>query len=90
MEQIDGKAFIFVADCTGHGIPGAMVTMILSASLDFILHEEGLTDPGQILTEIDQAVRGRLRQDEPNSTSDDGLEAAVCIYDPCILHTFRQ
>ncbi|HZK56694.1 MAG TPA: PhnD/SsuA/transferrin family substrate-binding protein [Clostridia bacterium] len=83
MEQVDGKALIFVADCTGHGIPGAMVTMVLSASLDFILHEEGLTDPEQILMEIDQAVRSRLRQDEPGSTSDDGLEAAVCIYDPC-------
>ena len=83
MEQIEGKALIFVADCTGHGIPGAMVTMILSASLDFILHEEGLTDPGQILMEIDQAVRSRLRQDKSDSTSDDGLEAAVCIYDPC-------
>ena len=82
MEQIDGKAFIFVADCTGHGIPGAMITMVLSASLDFILHEEGLTDPGQILTEIDMAVRSRLRQDKPDSTSDDGLEAAICIYDP--------
>jgi len=83
MEQIDGKALIFVADCTGHGIPGAMVTMALSASLDFILHEQGLTDPGQILAEIDQAVRSRLRQDESDSISDDGLEAAVCIYDPC-------
>ncbi len=82
MGKLDGKSLILVADCTGHGVPGAMVTMVLSASLDFILHEGGLADPGKILTEIDQAVRSRLRQDMPDSASDDGLEAAVCVYDP--------
>lgn len=82
MGPIDGKACIIVADCTGHGVPGALVTMALSASLDFIFHEEKLTDPGRILTEIDRNVRKRLRQDQPESTTDDGLEAAVCIYDP--------
>ena len=79
---VDGKILIMVADCTGHGVPGAMVTMVLSASLDFILHESRLSDPEKILTEIDRAVRSRLRQDLPDSASDDGLEAAICVYDP--------
>jgi serine phosphatase RsbU (regulator of sigma subunit)/ABC-type phosphate/phosphonate transport system substrate-binding protein len=82
MGRIGEKILIMVADCTGHGVPGAMVTMVLSASLDFILHEGGFSDPGKILTEIDRVVRGRLRQDAPDSTSDDGLEAAVCVYNP--------
>ncbi len=80
--RINGKVIILVADCTGHGVPGAMVTMVLSASLDFILHEGGATDPGQILTEIDRAMRDRLRQNDPDSLTDDGLDAAVCVYDP--------
>lgn len=82
MGRADGKILIIVADCTGHGVPGAMVTMVLSASLDFIFHEGELTDPGRILCEIDQAIRSRLRQDMPGSVSDDGLEVAVSVYDP--------
>lgn len=80
---VSGKACLIVADCTGHGVPGALVTMVLSSSLDAILYEEKLTDPNQILTEIDRTVRKRLRQDLPGATTDDGLEAAVCIYNPC-------
>lgn len=79
--RIGEKILIMVADCTGHGVPGAMLTMALSSALDYILHATEL-DPGRILTEIDREMRGRLHQDKLGSASDDGLEAAICIYDP--------
>lgn len=82
MGRVNGKVCLIVADCTGDGVPGALVTMVLSASLDSIFYEKKLTDPGCILKEVDKTVRRRLRQDRPGSTSDDGLEAAVCVYDP--------
>ncbi len=88
IDQIEDKLFFMIADCTGHGVPGALVTMILSASLDFVLREEKTLDPAVILKEIDRSVRKRLRQDEPNSVSDDGLEAAICVFDPISKRLF--
>lgn len=80
--KVDGKIIILVADCTGHGVSGAMVTMALSATLDSIFHEGNLTNPGEILIAIDASMRSRLRQNLPDSITDDGLEAAICVYDP--------
>ncbi|SDG73299.1 SpoIIE family protein phosphatase [Roseospirillum parvum] len=78
----DGRALLAVIDCTGHGVPGAFMTMVAASALDRILHEQGLTRPAQVLEEMDRMVRARLRQDRPEAESDDGLEAAVCLWDP--------
>lgn len=85
LEEIDGCSVLLVADCTGHGVPGAFITMVVASALDRILHEHRLLEPAAILRELDRLVRERLRQDGYDSDSDDGLEAAVCVY-----HADRQ
>ncbi|WP_018862332.1 MULTISPECIES: PP2C family protein-serine/threonine phosphatase [unclassified Thioalkalivibrio] len=82
LEAIDGRSVLVAADCTGHGVPGAFITLVLASALDRILHEHRLLEPSAILREMDRLVRSRLRQDGQDSDSDDGLEAAVCVYDP--------
>lgn len=82
MEIIDNKCFILVADCTGHGVPGAMLTMVLASVLERILYEKKAAKPAAIIEAIDEQMRVCLRQDMADAKSDDGLEAAVCIYDP--------
>lgn len=82
LEEIDGCSVLLVADCTGHGVPGAFITMVVASALDRILHEHRLLEPAAILRELDRLVRARLRQDGCDSDSDDGLEAAVCVYHP--------
>lgn len=72
---------IAVIDCTGHGVPGAFMTMVVASALDRILHEMRLRTPSEILEHLDRMVRLRLRQDRPDAESDDGLDAAVCVYD---------
>lgn len=82
LQQVEGRCVILVADCTGHGVPGALLTTVLSSALERIIRESRPLEPAAMLEAIDAAVRTRLRQDCPDCQSDDGLEAAICIYDP--------
>lgn len=81
LERFGNKSLLLVADCTGHGVPGAFITLVVASALDRILHEHKQLDPAEILRGLDAMVRARLRQDRPDSESDDGLDAAVCIWD---------
>ena len=81
LEQFDDQSLLIVADCTGHGVPGAFMTLVVASALDHILHELKIRVPSQILMALDREVRNRLRQDQDDSDSDDGLEASVCLWD---------
>jgi len=81
MERNGDQALIVLADCTGHGVPGSFMTLVVAAALDNLLHERGLHAPAAILAELDTNVRARLRQDSPDADSDDGFEAAVLLLD---------
>lgn len=82
LERFDADtALLLVVDCTGHGVPGAFMTLVVASALDRALHDQGLRQPSEILRALDVQVRARLRQDRPDSDSDDGLEAAVCLWD---------
>ncbi|MCJ2036674.1 SpoIIE family protein phosphatase [Methylobacterium sp. J-068] len=82
LESIDGLGILVVADCTGHGVPGAFLTLIVATALDRLLHERGLRDPAAILDALDGMVRAQLRQDGRGSESDDGLDCGICVWDP--------
>jgi len=78
MEEIDGKVFLSVADCTGHGVPGAMLSMICSKALTKVVKELKIYSPAKIL---DQTV---LELEEYFSKSDktiyDGMDLSlVCL-----------
>ncbi len=82
VEEIDGLTVVVVADCTGHGVPGAFLTLIVATALDRILHDRALRAPDAILAALDGAVRGRLRQaGDGAGGSDDGLDCGVCVVD---------
>lgn len=81
LERFGDKSLLLVIDCTGHGVPGAFMTLVVASALDRILHEKRVLRPSAILAELDEMVRARLRQDQPDSDSDDGLEAGVCLWD---------
>lgn len=56
MEHVNGTTFIAAADCTGHGVPGAMVSVVCSTALNRSVLEFGLTDPGEILDRTRELV----------------------------------
>jgi serine phosphatase RsbU (regulator of sigma subunit) len=76
----DGLHFFAVADCTGHGVPGALVSMICSSGLRTAVKEYNLKDPGQIL----HAVRDYLKEEMDKSQEEvnDGMDISFCIWNP--------
>ncbi|AWN54892.1 serine/threonine protein phosphatase [Methylobacterium sp. 17Sr1-1] len=89
IEEIDGHGIVVVADCTGHGVPGAFLTLIVATALDRILHDQGLRRPDEILAALDGVVRARLRQEtSAPDGSDDGLDCGICVVDRAtgVLH----
>lgn len=69
--------FAIVADCTGHGVPGAFMSMISNTLFNNIIIEKGISDPSDILYNLHQGIRSSLRQDSDRKNADDGLD--VCI-----------
>ncbi|MDM8551139.1 SpoIIE family protein phosphatase [Desulfobacterales bacterium HSG2] len=79
MDYVAGGLIIAVIDCTGHGVPGAFMTMIVSFGLRKIIKDEGYHDPARILKRLSFIVKTTLQQDTNYALSDDGLDAAVCF-----------
>jgi serine phosphatase RsbU (regulator of sigma subunit) len=81
VEKFGNNFVIAVIDCTGHGIPGAFMTMIASSGLRRIVNEEANNSPTSILKKLNYIVKTSLQQDKEHSQSNDGLDASVCYYD---------
>lgn len=82
--------FLAIMDCTGHGVPGAFVTLIMSSALNRALHSERLyADPAAVLAYVNKTSKHELNQlQAPVSTlehretqSDDGMDVAACWFD---------
>jgi serine phosphatase RsbU (regulator of sigma subunit)/PAS domain-containing protein len=77
--------FLFAcADCTGHGVPGALMSMIGSNFLSQIVNESGIVSPAEILTELDNRVRIALKQDSEMENRD-GMDIALLSLDMAAL-----
>ena len=74
----DGYAII-VGDCTGHGVPGAFMTLIAWGMLDRMLARTQSSSPSQVLTGLHRGVQSLLGQDKDSGETNDGLEAGVCF-----------
>lgn len=77
----DGRCILFLADCTGHGVPGAFMTLIVAAALDQALRELERPGPSALLQAVDGLVRDHLNR-AGSGAADDGLDAGCCIFDP--------
>jgi len=75
--QIKDEIFIAAVDCTGHGVPGALLSLIGYFLLNDIVRSRKITEPGKILDLLDEGVTTTLRQDE-DATTKDGMDIALC------------
>jgi serine phosphatase RsbU (regulator of sigma subunit)/HAMP domain-containing protein len=73
------EAVIAAVDCTGHGVPGALMTVIGNSLLNQIVTASTITSPGTILTQLDQRLHDTLKQ-HGSVLTNDGMDAAVCRY----------
>ncbi len=74
---LENKLIFVAADCTGHGVPGAFMSMIGSSLLSHIVNEKKVLNPAQILENLNDGVISALQQNEHQN--DDGMDLAMCV-----------
>ncbi len=79
VKQNHGKTYFAAADCTGHGVPGAMVSVICNNALNRSLTEFELSEPGEILNKTRELITAELTKGE-NEVAD-GMDIALCSID---------
>jgi serine phosphatase RsbU (regulator of sigma subunit) len=77
----DNLFFIAIADCTGHGVPGAFMSMISSTLINKVVFDQGHTLPSEILKSLNNEIKISLHQQESSESSHDGLDVALCVVD---------
>ncbi len=75
------------ADCTGHGVPGAIMSIMGSNQLTNIIYYQNYIDPKKIVSRLDKVIKFELQSEHDDGTSRDGMEIGVCVID---LDTLRM
>lgn len=76
-----GLMIIAAVDCTGHGVPGAFMSMIGNTLLNQIVNEKRITVPSDILYHLNLGIYEALRQKKGTYLSRDGMDIALCCID---------
>lgn len=71
---------IAAADCTGHGVPGAFMSMIGNFELNNSVQERGLVQPSKILSHINFSLKKRLKQNHADNVNKDGMDIVLCSF----------
>jgi serine phosphatase RsbU (regulator of sigma subunit) len=77
--KINGKSIISAIDCTGHGVPGAFMSMIGYELLNEIILAKHITDPAKILEALHEGISKGLRQEQ--TFTQDGMDMTLCTWD---------
>jgi serine phosphatase RsbU (regulator of sigma subunit)/tetratricopeptide (TPR) repeat protein len=77
LTKLQHKTFIACVDCTGHGVPGAFMSLIGNSLLHEIINEKKIFEPNKILENLHIEVQKALRQRESNGI--DGMDMVVCV-----------
>jgi len=72
---------IVCADCTGHGVPGAFMSMIGMMLLNEACVLKNILDPGEILKDMDNSLKEILRQNDDFESNKDGMDISLCLVD---------
>lgn len=81
VEDKNDLVFIAVVDCTGHGVPGAFMSLIGNILLNEILIEKKICIPSEMLNELNHLVKISLKQDHFRYDNLDGMDIALCAID---------
>ncbi|WP_020527665.1 SpoIIE family protein phosphatase [Flexithrix dorotheae] len=74
--KVENKSFIAAVDCTGHGVPGAFMSMIGNTLLNQIVNKKDIYSPEKILETLHYSVREALKQRDSNNV--DGMDVGLC------------
>lgn len=81
IKEKNERILFALADCTGHGVPGALMSIIGTFGLNQVVNELNITSPSEILTNINDIFRENLIRKE-SSEIFDGMDIAICCYNP--------
>ncbi len=75
------KVFVTAVDCTGHGVPGAFMSLIGFEILDKIINDQGIEQPAEILNILSKAIEVTFSKEEEDTALNDGMDIAFCVID---------
>jgi serine phosphatase RsbU (regulator of sigma subunit) len=81
IKQLNHYIILAAADCTGHGVPGAFMSMLGISSLNEVVQRMESPQANQILNELRKEIKHSLRQTGKKDESRDGIDMALCIID---------
>lgn len=81
LEKKGNKILFAVVDCTGHGVPGAFMSIIGYNGLNQIVNEYGVTQPAEILNRLNKIISVTLKQRVDESKIRDGMDLSICSID---------
>ena len=81
MHKVGQKHLFAAVDCTGHGVPGAFMSLVGANGLNSAVKEHKLVKPGEILDDLNKYAHEALNKDSEDSTVRDGMDIALCSID---------
>jgi len=84
MRKTEDKVLFAAADCTGHGVPGAMVSVVCNNALNRSVRDYGLSDPGKVLDKTREIVVREFEKSDDEVK--DGMDIALCMISGNELH----
>lgn len=81
LSSIKDKTIVACVDCTGHGVPGAFMSLIGNTLLNEIVNEKEIIDPALILKRLHTEIVKALHQNSERVQSKDGMEMSLCVID---------
>ncbi len=82
IEQVEDKVIFAAVDCTGHGVPGAFMSLIGHNGLNQAVKERGRSRPSEVLKDLNKIAYDALHKDRDQYLVRDGMDMALCSLDP--------
>ena len=82
IEKVDDKVIFAAVDCTGHGVPGAFMSLIGHNGLNQSVKERGRSRPSEVLKDLNKIAFEALHKDRDQYLVRDGMDMALCAFDP--------
>lgn len=79
IQEVDNRLYIAVADCTGHGVPGALMSVVCNNALNRSIREYEMTVPGEILDKTREIIVDEMSKN--NTSISDGMDISLCCFD---------
>jgi serine phosphatase RsbU (regulator of sigma subunit) len=78
-KKTENQLILATVDCTGHGVPGAFMSLIANSQLEKAVTEKNLSDPGDIMKFVHYEIMNLLNQDRKLNSAQDGLDISICL-----------